>query len=61
MNNNNNYIKYLKYKNKYLSLKNKINNTHTNLIPNPVTNVPIVRPPTAPLIPNPVPNTPVIP
>ena len=31
MDNNNNYIKYLKYKNKYLALKNKINNTHTNL------------------------------
>jgi len=31
------------------------------MIPNPVPNMPVVRPITAPLIPNPVPNTPVVP
>ncbi len=57
----NNYTKYLKYKNKYLSLKNKQQNMHTNLIPNPITNISIIKPIIAPTIPIPVPNVPVNP
>ena len=56
----NNYNKYLKYKNKYLSLKRKQTNTLSNLIPNPIPNISVVKPITAPLIPNPIPNAPVI-
>jgi hypothetical protein len=61
MDNNNIYNKYLKYKNKYLSLKQKQINIYTNLIPNPISNISVVRPITAPSIPMPIPNTPVNP
>jgi hypothetical protein len=56
-----NYNKYLKYKKKYLSLKKKQKNMYTNLIPNPIPDMPVIRPITAPLIPTPVPNVPVNP
>ncbi len=56
MSNIDSYKKYLKYKNKYINLKN--NNTPP-IIPDPIPNISVVRiiPPT---IPNPIPNTPVV-
>ncbi len=50
--------KYLKYKGKYINLRKKINNQMAPIIPNPVSNISVVRP-IPPTIPNPVPNTPV--
>ena len=55
---NDNYTKkYLKYKTKYLALKNTTK--HTNIvptIPNPISNTSVIK---APEIPIPVPNIPV--
>ena len=55
---NDNYVKkYLKYKTKYLALKNTTK--HTNIaptIPNPISNTSVIK---APEIPIPVPNMPI--
>jgi hypothetical protein len=50
-------IKYLKYKNKYINLRQKLQ--METVIPNPITNISAVKiiPPT---IPTPVPNVPVV-
>ena len=45
------YKKYLKYKSKYLSLRNN------NSIPNPISNISIIK--TIPTIPIPITNTPI--
>jgi hypothetical protein len=46
--------KYLKYKSKYINLKNQ----SAPIIPNPITNISVVKP-MPPTIPNPVPNMPI--
>ncbi len=53
----NDYYKYLKYKKKYLNLKEQLNNAPS--IPDPIPNVSAVQS-IAPTIPNPVSNTSVV-
>jgi hypothetical protein len=48
--------KYLKYKSKYINLRQKLQMAPT--IPNPITNVSVIKP-MPPTIPNPVPNMPI--
>jgi hypothetical protein len=54
---NNSYNKYLKYKLKYLNLKNNYNVAPN--IPNPISNT-AIHPISAPTIPNPVTNKPIM-